>query len=356
MSTLSYTYNLTAGTPARAAEVMQNFNDARAVINGNVGPTNVDLTATYPWTGTHSWEIAEAKISGPTVGVLIPIDYFPQGLINIAFAQGSDSSQLKITSSTGAALGATNPGYVRVRSSTAGTYRTFSVTADVTIDLTGAHWGLDTKGNVTGAILRVYAIDDNGSLRWGVGYQGGFYYIRNSQDDATATNINLPEEILVNSGVGTDNSPMRDVGWILANFTDATNEWAITEYHPNESADGVWQPWNPAPTGFSGTPTVNHASFTQFGKSTLIMFDITGTSNATSFGITLPFKSQNTLRMGAFRETDNAIVDGQCADASLTASSATVALNQGIDVSSNGWTGSGTKAVTGQMYFSNLTP
>lgn len=233
--------------------------------------------------------------SNETTGLrwMDPNIFRQQGLHNIAFAQGADSSQLKITSAQGAALSATNPGYVVMRSSTAGTYRKFSVTADVTMDLTGCHWGLDAKGDVTGAILRVYAIDDNGTLRWGVGYQGGFNYIRNTQDDTTAANIDLPEEIFTNGNVATDNSPMLDVGYIKANFTDSTNEWAIASYHPNESADGIHQPWTFALTGFSVKPTFTVAQWFQNGRTIFLTLrtSTNGTSNATTTTITGPVKS-----------------------------------------------------------------
>ena len=270
-----------------------------------------------------------------------------QGLHNIAFAQGSDSSQLKITSAAGAALSSTNFGKVIIRSSTAGTYREFTVTADVTIDLTGAHWGLDGKGNVTGAILRVYAADDNGTLKWGVGYQGGFYYIRNTQDSTTATDINLPEEILVNSGVGTDNSPVRDVGYIRADFTDASDEWAITEYHPNESADGLWQPWTTTFTGFSANPTISFQRWTQVGQTVhLARIDSgTGTSNSVSFTMTAPVKCQSA---GVF--SSNANVQDNSAEQTTpggvimsTAGSTTITLLKNSSGGST-WTAAGGKA------------
>lgn len=285
--------------------------------------------------------------SNETTGLrwMDPNIFRQQGLHNIAFAQGADSSQLKITSAQGAALSATNPGYVVMRSSTAGTYRKFSVTADVTMDLTGCHWGLDAKGNVTGAILRVYAIDDNGTLRWGVGYQGGFNYIRNTQDDTTATNINLPEEIFTNGNVATDNSPMLDVGWIKANFTDATNEWAITEYHPNESADGLWQPWVFTITGFSVNPTWTNTRWMQQGQTIFILGhkNANGTSNATTWTMTAPIKSRDSRVAGmSAGVVDNGAAATTCSATQATASSVT--LNIFKDPIGTAWTNANGKA------------
>lgn len=277
-----------------------------------------------------------------------PIERESVGLRNIGFAQGSDTSQLKITAANGSALGSTNPGYVRIPSSTAGTFRTFTVTADVTIDLTGAHWGLDTKGNITSALLRVYAIDDAGTLKWGVGYQGGFTYIRNTQDSATATNINLPEEILVNSDVSTDNSPMLDVGYIVANFTDAGDEWAITRYYPERSADGIWQTWAPTQGGFSAAPSINMARFTMIGSVVHFHYapvDAGGTSNATSYTITGPIKGNqsNGGRAIIVNTRDNSAAVTTTGYVDLPASgSTTMTLFRASG--GTGWTAANTKA------------
>lgn len=282
-----------------------------------------------------------------------------QGLHNIAFAQGADSSQLKITSAQGAALSATNPGAVVIRSSTAGTYRSYYVTADVTMDLTGAHWGLDTKGNTTGSLLRVYAIDDNGTLRWGVGYQGGFRYIRNTQDDTTATNINLPEEIFTNGNVATDNSPMLDVGYIVANFTDASNEWAITAYCPGESADGIWQPWTTTYTGFSANPgiaTNNLRRWCQVGQLITIevRHDTNGTSNATTFTMTLPTKPRNISLACCGGAADNGVTQTVIATASCTAASTTLTLRK--DAAAAAWTNANGKSANVQMVYEAYQP
>lgn len=275
-----------------------------------------------------------------------PFSLAQQGLHNIAFAQGADSSQLKITAANGSAMSSTNFGKVIIRSSTAGTYREFTVTADVTMDLTSCHWGLDTGGNVTGAILHVYAIDDNGTLRWGVGLQGGFYYIRNTQDDTTASNINLPEEIYTNGNVATDNSPMRDVGWIKANFTDATNEWAITEYHPNESADGIWQPCNTTHTGFSANPTYT-MQWRMIGKEVHFQYvaTVAGTSNATTYTIQAPIKSRVLIaQCNTAFVVNNGAATTTPAMAQMSAASTTVDLY--LNTSAAAWTNVNDKRVS----------
>ena len=294
---------------------------------------------------------------GTSARTWLPIESGQQGLYNICFKQGGDSSILSISScSAGAALSASNPGYVRIRSSTAGTYRTVAVTADVTLDLTGAHWGLDGKGNTTNSILRVYAVDDAATLRWGAGYQGGFYYIRSTQDDATATNINLPEEILINANNATDNTPVLDVGYIFASFTDASNEWAITEYHPNESADGIWQPWTTTHGGFSADPTFTALIWMQVGKTVFLHSQAAGagTSNATTYTMTAPIKADDAVRNTCPESHNNGVAGTSPALAEFTVDSVTINFFQ--NVSKAVWTGSGAKLVSPQLSYRAYQP
>lgn len=287
-----------------------------------------------------------------------PMILAQQGLYNIAFAQGTDSSQLKITSAQGSALSSSNFGKVIIRSSTAGTYREFTVTSDVTLDLTGCHWDLDGKGDITGVILRVYAIDDNGTLRWGIGYQGGFYYIRNTQDDTTAANINLPEEIYTNGNVATDNSPMRDVGWVKANFTDAANEWALTEYHPNESADGIWQDYGtPVFTGFSADPTNLLVRWTMHGNNVIYQYTYAavGTSNATTYTMTAPIKAKDQYQEGVGSYVyDNGVT--LTSESLVNTQAGTNILDIYSDASGAGWTAANDKASTVKIVYEAYQP
>lgn len=351
MSTLSYTYNLTNGTTADANEVMGNFNSIAAVVNGSIDTANINLGITPAWTGAHTFNATNLKVKGSSSGVaslqntfttnnrtltlpdtgandtLVGLKHLKPGLYNITFAQGADSSQLKLTGVLGA-LSSNTPGYAILRDHYTGTLTIFVVVTDVTIDLTGAHWGLDGKGNVTDAILRVYAINDNNILRWGVGYQGGFVHLRNTQDDTTASNINLPEEILVNTNVTTDFSVCADVGYILASFTDASNEWAITQYHSNRSADGLWQPWNTTFSGFSVNPSNLNSLWSQIGKTIFINFSNTtdGTSNSTAFTLTGPIKCANSHISWPARITNNGVVSSTPGIVEANAASATFQL------------------------------
>lgn len=55
MAVIVYPFILTNGTVADANEVMADFNAVTAQANGNLGPTNIDLTASYAWTGNHTF-------------------------------------------------------------------------------------------------------------------------------------------------------------------------------------------------------------------------------------------------------------------------------------------------------------
>lgn len=140
------------------------------------------------------------------------------------------NDSIKITSADGSDLSATNPGYVTVPGTTAGTQTTFKVTADVTINLTGAHWGLDGALDLTRYPLVVYAINNAGTLKWGIGTVEGLYKILDTDDDTTAANVTTARKILVNTSLNAD-SPAAEIGWFKANFDDtggsSENLWAV---------------------------------------------------------------------------------------------------------------------------------
>lgn len=240
---------------------------------------------------------------------------FNMGLVSATTTNSGDS--IKITSADGTALSSTNPLIVAVPSTSAGQVTYLQATSDVTILLTGAHWGIGGTGDISNGILRVYAINDNGTLKWGIGYQGGFTYIRSSQDNTTPTNIDLPEEILSNSDISTDNSPCVEVGYFYANFDDtggaAEDLWAVQTGaavlpRVGQTADGIWQAWNPSFSGFSANPTVTYAKWMQKGKTITLRSrkNANGASNATTFTFTAPIKTTTDVFASAsFRAVDN---------------------------------------------------
>lgn len=138
---------------------------------------------------------------------------------------------IKITSKDGTALSASNPAYVWLQGATVGTLTMFTVTSDVTIDLTGAHWGLGTNGDFNGVYLRVHAINNNGTLKWGVSLSH-FHEVADTSTSTTATSVNAKALMLVNSAVSTGTWNCRQVGYFRANFDDtggaAEDLWSLS--------------------------------------------------------------------------------------------------------------------------------
>src|SRR3990167_4394175 len=151
-------------------------------------------------------------------------------IVNATTTNAADS--IKITGSDGTALSAANYGWVTLPSATTGRLVTLSVTADVTILITGAHWGFDTKGDLTDYLLYVYAVNDAGTLKWGVGAKPNRLIVADADDTATPASVNAYEKVLMNSALtGAADANARVIGWFKANFDDsggaAADLWAI---------------------------------------------------------------------------------------------------------------------------------
>ena len=153
------------------------------------------------------------------------------GIVNATTTNANDS--IKITGSDGTAFSSSNYGHITLPSATTGRLITLTMTADVTIRLDTAHWGFATKGNLTDYILYVYAINDAGTLRWGVGAKPNRLIVLNADDvyDSDPTNVNSYEKVMVDTVLGSD-SDARVVGWFKANFNDTGDLWTV------QSGDG----------------------------------------------------------------------------------------------------------------------
>jgi hypothetical protein len=165
-------------------------------------------------------------------GAWIPYLQTRPGFINVGLAAATTTNandSIKITGADGNALSATNPGYVIIGDTTSGQLVVAQILADVTIDLTGAHYGFGTLGDLTDQQLSVYAIYD-GALKWGVAYHSDLDVVRNADDETTQTNVTSFEKVLVNSALTADGAALHR-GWFKANFDDtggaAEDLWAI---------------------------------------------------------------------------------------------------------------------------------
>jgi len=152
------------------------------------------------------------------------------GIVNTTTTNTADT--ITITGSNGTAFSSSNYGWITLPDATTGRLKDFSITADIDIVLTGAHWGFGTKGDLTDYILYVYAINDAGTLRWGVGAKPNRTVVADADDPATATSASAYEKVLMNVAIaGVADAYARVVGWFKANFDDtgglAEDLWAV---------------------------------------------------------------------------------------------------------------------------------
>lgn len=108
---------------------------------------------------------------------------------------------------------------------------------------------------------------------------------------------------------------------------------------------GQWQAWVPAFTGFSADPTSVISRYTLNGKTcTCYFFAVSGTSNATTFTVTLPFAAANT-QVQTFN-AGNIVNNGTASSAGTVR---TIVNSNVLDVYNGvvgtAWTASGTKNV-----------
>lgn len=259
----------------------------------------------------------KASIDGATGEIIgAPVK---AGTYNIDLARATTSvagDSIKIQCG-GAACSVSNPGFVVMNSATtAGALSQFTVTSDVTINLTGAHWAAGTTGDLTGRILRVLAANDNGTLRWCVALVGGRDILLTTDTNATATNINLAQELLCNSAISSSSNTALEVGYFRSDFDDTggssedlnTIQSGINDVVTGKSADGLWQPWNQTFTGFSSNPNPQTSHWSQNGATITVESNYaSGTSNLSTYHTTLPVPSRTTITRTAGPAMDNSV-------------------------------------------------
>lgn len=244
------TYDTSASTGKKAQ--LQNV---LKVVNGLTADTAPD-TADYLLTYDASASAAKKVLLGTAIqGALQATGFWNLGLANATTTNANDSIKIQ---GAAAALSATNPLYINLPTvSSPGRVTRFSATSDVTIRIDTAHWGLDTKGNFTDIILRVYAINDNGTLKWGVSNKGGYRAIVDTDSTATASSATTQVKMLVNSALTSGTWPCREVGWFLGDFNDTGDLWTV------QTAAGEIMVGTPAPVNTdltSFTPVITAAS------------------------------------------------------------------------------------------------
>lgn len=156
-----------------------------------------------------------------------------EGIQNIGLAAATTSAaadSVKITSADGTALSVSNLARIVMQGATAGQLAELEASSDVTIDLTGAHFGLGTGGDLTDKVLHVYAINDAGTLKFGVARDGNLTLVDTANDTATPTSATSKASVLVNSALSASAVCLR-IGSVKANFDDtggaSEDLWAV---------------------------------------------------------------------------------------------------------------------------------
>lgn len=316
-------------TPASFLKVASNLSDLN---NAGTARSSLGLgTAAVLNVGTSASQIVQldgsAKLPAvdgsaltnlPSSSPTADLGWFSNlGVVRATTTDANDS--IKITSAGGTALSGSNVGKVRLMSGTLGQVVEFSITSDVTLKLTGAHWGADTLGDVTGALLRVLAINDNGTLRWGVALQGGRETVTTTDTNATQTSITTSIGVLCDTAVGSSTNTCRELAYFFADFDDTggahENLWAVESavnaVVVGRSSDGVWGKWQPNfPSGFGTPPTTQMYKFCFIGRTCRLYFEPnawgTANSNVQNFGA--PFKARTDMLCTITRVKDNGTV------------------------------------------------
>ncbi len=204
----------------------------------------------------------------------------------------------------GSSCSAANPGYVVMNgATTAGKLTSFTVTSDVSLRLTGINWGLDSKGDLTGGLARLLYVNDHGTLRTCVAYLGGRHAVRPTDTSATPAALMDAEQILCDTTVVSAANTALEFGYVRWDFDDtggaAENlfivQAGINDVVTGQSADGLWQPWNPREvnSGWDSQGTsVTSARWTQSGRTIHVVVDrMTGVSDSAATTVYLPSKT-----------------------------------------------------------------
>jgi hypothetical protein len=135
----------------------------------------------------------------------------------------STTTKIKIAWKDGTALSSTQVGYATFYStSNAGQVVTRQLTASQEVTLTGAHWGLDTLGDLTDKKLYIILIDNGSTAILGVTVLAGLASVASANCTTTPASATTKDHILTASTVGA-NANCTYLGWINADFDDTGN-------------------------------------------------------------------------------------------------------------------------------------
>lgn len=250
---------------------------------------------------------------GADRGIALPIQK-PMNITLVPATTTNANDSIKITGAS-AALSATNPGYIPVQAST-GRITVLKLTADVTILLTGAHFGEGTYGDLSMVLFRVFGINDNGTLKFGVSKGKSSPFISDTLSSATQASVNAPDLMLVNTALSSGTWPMVELGGFAASFDDtggaAEDLWAVSTTVVGSTLDGFWQDFNTKVTGFSADPTWTALRVSYQGNVAHVIADknANGTSSGGTFTFELPFKAKRVQTFYLSEIVNNGVASG----------------------------------------------
>lgn len=143
----------------------------------------------------------------------------------------ADTAIPTLTSADGTALSSTNVGTVTINSTTtAGQLASYDLTANQSVNMTGAHWGFDAGGDLTDYKLWLVMIDTGSAAVFGVTAEGGKASVTAANCKTSPLAVISRSHILCASTV-SDTSNLIYIGWIHASFDDtggsSENLWAV---------------------------------------------------------------------------------------------------------------------------------
>lgn len=221
-------------------------------------------------------------------------------------------------------------------------------------DLTGCTRGADNstaRSHVDGALVEpIYTIGMHNDQRDAINAEHATDGTHSIIANATVTMSNLVNTVISTATVttltmvgGASVAPTVEgqINWRTGDNTLMVGDGSATAL----ANLGTFKTWTPTFGGFSANPTNSTCRYAQVGK--LIHAYIstsTGTSNSTSFTVTAPTTSANTVaQIGYGQGTDNGTY-AKSVLASIPANSNTISLTW--DGGQSAWTGSGIKAAT----------
>lgn len=235
-------------------------------------------TKTAEILGDSGQAVLGLRLSGKPIGL---------NATNATTTNSNDSIKIECGNT---ACSASNPGFITLNSgATSGDITTFRVSSDVTILLTGAHWGLGGGGDGSDIVHHLYAVDHNGSLGWCVGFRGGYTTIDTSKDSTTPSSVDAADEFLCNIAITSSSNTATEVGWYKTDFDDtggaAEDLWAVQtgggEIVGGERYDPGWFYKDSTYTGANlDLGTTNDGAYA----------DVDATNAAITFTVTAPGK------------------------------------------------------------------